>query len=486
VNFIKIIKGMNPSNRSRTVGAPNSERLRAESRDFLMPGMEAQLQFDSESTGIQMNNSDDDQEESNNNIHNIELSPTSAFGMIRDSIQGVQRRHGGAIKYYFLWTLIIYAALGSIVLLSGIIAFIEEWTFLEAVYFSVITVTTVGFGDIFPRHDVSKLLTCLLIAASLVIIAAALTRMQHVILKNYQDAIRDDSTLKNITETPGKRLAISFSCLALLTLGSTLFLHDGEGLSWVDSFYFSVITVTTVGFGDIVPRKKSGRIFTIILVCIGPLLLGRTITSFVELFGQSVDELTESYEMTRARQASMQSRSLDEERYRDYEDDRRYGGSSNSHVEGSPGSPRSTFNHPYPHRINQPHRPPSFRDSRHEPMRQSLRSAAAAAEEEDDDDDEQSNYEETKLNLQKINSNSSINKKSSSNYSNTTTSSQTTITSTTSMTKTTQPQPPQLRLESDLDLVLKYLLEEKLINESHVKAATLKLKKSPPLTLNLK
>lgn len=48
----------------------------------------------------------------------------------------------------------------------------------------------------------------------------------------------------------------------IITVGAVLY-HWLEGWSWVDSFYFVVITLTTIGYGDLTPTTPLTKLITI-------------------------------------------------------------------------------------------------------------------------------------------------------------------------------------------------------------------------------
>ncbi len=52
--------------------------------------------------------------------------------------------------------------------------------------------------------------------------------------------------------------------LAGMLIGSTLFYSSTEGWSMLDALYFSVMTMSTTGYGDLVPTTDTSKTFTII------------------------------------------------------------------------------------------------------------------------------------------------------------------------------------------------------------------------------
>ena len=60
-----------------------------------------------------------------------------------------------------------------------------------------------------------------------------------------------------------------FLIVIMILFGGMAFYHTVEGWRWLDAFYFSVTTLTTVGYGDLAPTTDASKIFTIIFIFVG-------------------------------------------------------------------------------------------------------------------------------------------------------------------------------------------------------------------------
>ena len=56
--------------------------------------------------------------------------------------------------------------------------------------------------------------------------------------------------------------------LGWIAIGTIVF-HRLESWNWIQSFYFSVVTITTVGYGDFTPTNDLSRLFTAIYIMAG-------------------------------------------------------------------------------------------------------------------------------------------------------------------------------------------------------------------------
>lgn len=77
--------------------------------------------------------------------------------------------------------------------------------------------------------------------------------------------------------------------LALIFLGGTLFAWV-EGLPIHQGLYFSMITSTSVGFGDITPETGAGQFISVVLGCIGLIMFGLVVAVANKAFKVTIEE----------------------------------------------------------------------------------------------------------------------------------------------------------------------------------------------------
>lgn len=71
----------------------------------------------------------------------------------------------------------------------------------------------------------------------------------------------------------------------VLSVG-TVFFHNIEKMSYLDALYFSVMTLTTVGYGDLAPQSAFGKIFSIVYIFVGVGLISAFIANFNQALNQ--------------------------------------------------------------------------------------------------------------------------------------------------------------------------------------------------------
>jgi voltage-gated potassium channel len=82
-------------------------------------------------------------------------------------------------------------------------------------------------------------------------------------------------------------IILLFSILFLGSLSFSLI----EGVSLVDAFYFILVTVSTVGFGDISPKTELGKILVLVIIVGGVGTFVRVLAGFSEMVFNRKNEL---------------------------------------------------------------------------------------------------------------------------------------------------------------------------------------------------
>ena len=105
---------------------------------------------------------------------------------------------------------------------------------------------------------------------------------------------------------------IGIALLGLLATG-TVFYSLVEGWDPLDALYFSVISLATVGYGDLTPHTALGKVFTIFFVLAG---VGVLVVFVSEVARQTIQRtegrVEERVAKRRARQAGSREPTMDE------------------------------------------------------------------------------------------------------------------------------------------------------------------------------
>ena len=76
--------------------------------------------------------------------------------------------------------------------------------------------------------------------------------------------------------------------MAFGIVGSYLLRHEFNGIAtWTDAIYFTVVTYSTLGYGDILPQTDNAKLFTICMVAIG---LSSFVTALTLLIGPMIED----------------------------------------------------------------------------------------------------------------------------------------------------------------------------------------------------
>lgn len=137
-----------------------------------------------------------------------------------------------------------------------------EKIFISA--FVLVSVVVVGFsfGMLFARLTAAE--------------EDRLERLRRSIIED--DAWRDDekgrtrlhhTNATNRLLSPSKRSVLDAFVVLLTCLVVGMAICKYEGMSWIDGIYFSVVSCTTLGYGDISPHTQMGKLATSIFIMFG-------------------------------------------------------------------------------------------------------------------------------------------------------------------------------------------------------------------------
>ncbi|XP_075478066.1 two-pore potassium channel 1-like [Primulina tabacum] len=192
--------------------------------------------------------------------------------------------------------LILYLVIGTICfsIFMNKISGIKTNGVLDSIYFCIVTMTTVGYGDLVPNSAVTKLLACAFVFTGMTLLGLTISKgadyvveKQEILLIKAMHLRRKLGPSDILKEMENNR--VRYKCfmmlsilIVLITVG-TIFLVTVEKLSIIDAFYCVCSTITTLGYGDKSFSTKAGRVFAIFWILTGTICLARFLCYVAEL-----------------------------------------------------------------------------------------------------------------------------------------------------------------------------------------------------------
>lgn len=211
----------------------------------------------------------------------------------------VQRPQFGTqsiVRQAFIF-LVLYLSLGVVIYWVNRHNFsaTETHPIVDALYFCIVTMCTIGYGDITPNSTVTKLFSILFVLVGFGFIDILLSGMVSYVLDLQENHLlravkgrgERDARSYIIDVKKGRmrirmKVALALGVVVLCVGLGVGVLHFVERLGWLDSFYLSVMSVTTVGYGDRAFKTLHGRIFAAIWLLVSTLAVARAFLFLAE------------------------------------------------------------------------------------------------------------------------------------------------------------------------------------------------------------
>ncbi|KAL4562956.1 hypothetical protein LXL04_026987 [Taraxacum kok-saghyz] len=194
----------------------------------------------------------------------------------------------------------LYLAIGTIAffLIQDQISGTKTNGILDSMYFCVVTMTTVGYGDLVPETYFAKILACVFVFIGMGLGGFALSKAADYIVEKEEIMvvkalhIHDGCGLNEIVNE-AERYKVKYKFLTVLILIGflamigTMFLTLVENMCFFDAVYCVCATITTLGYGDKSFSSSGGRLFAVFWILTSTVSLAQLFVYLVEIWTES-------------------------------------------------------------------------------------------------------------------------------------------------------------------------------------------------------
>jgi len=183
----------------------------------------------------------------------------------------------------------------------------EGWTRTESVYFITVSTTTVGYGDLHPTTDATRLFTTIYVIIGLgVVLSSANDVIQYFVVKKFQQKVliaidwivktwysrclKKEVKGSSLESKAWFKLVFSLSCVVALVFFGTTFYATNEELSIIQGLYWTMMTMLTVGYGDLALTRTSTRVFSTWFIWLCVIIYIMALTNIFDTFEELKSE----------------------------------------------------------------------------------------------------------------------------------------------------------------------------------------------------
>ena len=196
---------------------------------------------------------------------------------------------------------------------------------VDALYFCIVTMTTVGYGDLVPNSSASRLLACAFVFSGMVLVGHLLSRAADYLVEKQEallvrafhlrQSFGPTDILKEL-HTNKLRYKCYATCLVLVVLFivGTIFLVMVEKMPVISAFYCVCSTVTTLGYGDKSFNSEAGRLFAVFWILTSSICLAQFFLYVAELNTENKQRALVKWVLTRRiTNSDLEAADLDED-----------------------------------------------------------------------------------------------------------------------------------------------------------------------------
>jgi large-conductance mechanosensitive channel len=213
--------------------------------------------------------------------------------------------------YFSIIAVLAYIFIGTVTYTL----WVDEWNVADSMYFSVATITTIGYGDIVPFNDGQRAFTLFYVIGGAFLVGGIFFGLLFDHIYNTFEEISKESKAGTSDyfihrlDNGGPEGFIeeeeqSFWSELLMTFGKVvpllvalivppLIMGYYEDWNVLSSFYYTVITASTVGYGDIAPKETWMRVIAVFFMPTCVFVMARSFSKLTAVYLRHKAKATE-------------------------------------------------------------------------------------------------------------------------------------------------------------------------------------------------